>query len=76
MGALVDAEREGWLDDIKEFFTGTTQGGQLLQSSGLYIFADYHDVNTLLAEKDKDVVHEYFRNFYDSSFNDIRNSIG
>jgi len=75
MGALVDAERNGWLNDIKEYFTGTAQGGQLLRSSGLYIFADYHDINTLMATKDKDVLQSYFLDFYNENFNTLRDNM-
>ena len=71
LGALIDVERNGWLDDIKDYFTGTTEGGQNLKSSGLYIFADYHDVNTLLAANDKDVFYDYFNTFYAENFNAI-----
>ena len=71
MGALVDAERNNWLDDIKDYFTGTTDGGENLQSSGLYVFADYRDVNTLLSEMDKDVLQDYFINFYDDYFDTV-----
>lgn len=73
LGALIDAapDRGNWIDDIKDYFTGDTDGGQYLKSSGLYVFADYHDVHTLLSEKDKDVLWNYFKRFYDNEFNNI-----
>jgi len=66
LGGLLTAIDDGWVDEILEFFTGTTGDngtGATLVNKGFYILADLHDVQTYLSEKDKATFKEAYNNF-------------
>ncbi|GAH10080.1 unnamed protein product, partial [marine sediment metagenome] len=72
IGALVDAERNNWEDEILDFFTGSEREvlGDTLRCRGYYILADLHDVNLYLAEKDKDEFQSIFERYADGEWKD------
>ena len=64
IGALVDAS-DDFINQLKDFYL--MGSGKGLDSAGLFVFADIHDVNNYLSIKDKEV----FKNAYDSFFDNI-----
>jgi hypothetical protein len=54
---------------IKDFFT--TGAGKNLDSSGVFIFADLHDIDKYLSEQDKDNYVSEFDIFESSNYNNI-----
>lgn len=77
MGALVDAIKENDSDftetTIYDFFT--TGVGKVLDSSGLFIFADIHDIKNFLSTKDQENFRLIFIDFYDNYYETIRTKI-
>jgi hypothetical protein len=67
IGALVDAVRNGWENQILRFFTGTTgvMGiGSMFMNNGFFILADLHDVKNYLSIKDSDIFQTEFNTYY------------
>lgn len=65
MGALIYAKFNNKLDDIIIMISKTN-----LNSRGVFILADYKDVNNYLSESDKDYIFEQFEIYYKSEFED------
>ena len=62
IGAIVDANESGWKTDIINFFSGGT--GEKFQNKGRLIFADLHDAEKYLSEKDKTMFRNLFLSYY------------
>src|SRR5690606_34307487 len=62
IGAIVDANESGWKPDIINFFSGGT--GENFRNKGRLIFADLHDAEKYLSEKDKTMFRNLFLSYY------------
>jgi len=73
IGALIEANESGLTDKLKDFFN--TGGGKNLSTSGVFIFADIHDINTYLSDIDKIRFREAYRSFFINDYPDIRTNL-
>jgi hypothetical protein len=76
IGALVDADENGWFNDVENFFT--TGSGKNLVNEFLLIFADYSDIKKYMSQNEKNVLGDYFRNFYNGvteNYSSIRKNL-
>lgn len=87
IGALVNAIENGWINDILEFFTGSTKTDARFKNGGFYILSDLHDVDNYLSNKDKNTFNTAFENFMTNGlfdniqsrlfdlYNDVKNDL-
>jgi len=74
IGALVDADTNGLREQFQEFFLNGA--GTEMSVCGVYIFADIHDINTYMSEKDKELFKEYYNTFIiDGTYETIANNL-
>jgi len=80
IGALVDAIEGGWVNQILNFFTGSTgtgnydEGnglGSIFSNEGYYVLADLHDVQNYLSVIDKSTFRQAYVDFLDKEFTEI-----
>lgn len=69
IGALVDADTNGFATEIQNFYT--IGAGKNLNGLGLFIFADIHDINHYLSAKDKAVYKAAYDTFISENYNKI-----
>lgn len=73
IGALIDANENGWIDDVVTFFTSDVGSG--FDNLGFYVLADYYDVNAYLSEYDKTVFHNAYQTYMNNSHIDVVDGI-
>ncbi len=69
IGALVDADTNGFATEIQNFYT--TGAGKNMNNLGLFIFSDIHDINHYLSAKDKAVYKAAYDTFITENYNNI-----
>ena len=62
IGALIDAKRNNWYNDIINYFSAGT--GSAFFDRGCLILADYSDVNNYISDNDKTIFQSAFNDFY------------
>lgn len=76
IGALVDimdGDTNYNVNKLKDFFT--TGAGKELNSGGFFIFADIHDINNYMCEKDKQYFRDKFNDFCNNNYSGILSNI-
>jgi len=74
MGALVGIEKgDEFYNEIYDFFTSGS--GIFIESGGMLIFADIHDINKYLSNEDKDILKQRYETWFNDDFNSLASSV-
>ena len=74
IGSLVDVDKDTVLiEKLKNFIM--SGGGKKIGNMGYYIFADIHDINNYLSDKDKALFKEHYNSFLTGTYPSINGEI-